>query len=165
MEFPEIVSMIDADLELLRKVRQLLAPSSPLPSSGIQKTVKSNRKRATQIELGFGGLAIAEAETAKAPEVIESKEQKHLASKPSLVSNAPVAPVVVRKSPHKRQSERAPETSALRGSVPMGPVFVPAQAGPPKGRSSAVAQSSVAVMPPALTAEALARQWLSRENA
>jgi hypothetical protein len=156
--------MIDADLELLKKVRQLLAPFLPPPSSGIQKTVKPNRKRATQIQLGFGGFATAEAETASAPEPMESEEQKPFATESASVRNTSRAPVVRSRS-QRRHPERASETTALKGAVPTGPVFVPAQAASAKSRPSVVAQRDVAVMPPVLTAEALARQWLIRENA
>jgi hypothetical protein len=166
MEFPEIVSMIDADLELLKKVRQLLAPFLPPPSSGIQKTVKPNRKRATPIQLGLGGFDSAEVQAASTPESMEVTEQKPLLKESATLENStsPRLPVLRGRS-QRRHNERSSETSALKGAVPSGPVFVTAQAVSAKSRATVVAQRSVAVMPPALTAETLARQWLTRENA
>jgi hypothetical protein len=162
MEFPEIISMIDADLELLKKVRQLLASSSSSssPSSGIQKKVKLNRRRAEQIRLGFGEIVTAEVEPKNAPETAEANAQELPAKDAAEAVHLPDSPGHSR----RRHGNRALETSALRGAVPMGPVFVPAQVARPKNKPSVVVQSSVAVVPPTLTAEVLARQWLSRNN-
>lgn len=160
MEFPEIVSMIDADLELLHKVRQLLDPTSLPP--GMAPTVKVDRKRATRIQVPMNDFISAAAELAARPEVNLVETPENPGSTSELLSEA-TEPVLVSSRPRssRRRSEGVLEPGALRGPVPVGPVFVPAH-GAGASRPTVVVRKTVVETAPALTAEAVARQWFSR---
>ena len=162
MEFPEIVSMIDADLELLYKVRQLLDPTSLPP--GIAKTVKTDRKRAARIQMPMNDFPSVAAESARRTEPDPSEIAATTESEPATVTVVAQTTSSNGRLRSSRRRHNPLEASALRGTVPMGPVFVPAQPGVRTGRPTVVVHKTVVEPSPVLTAEAVARQWFSRES-
>ncbi len=155
MSYTHIVALLDTQIDLLRQARRLLTTPEPL----IPKPRRTKNKDSE--------AASADQPTAQLPEQ-GSEGSLPAPTMPGATATAPVS-VQPARAQRKRQarSVKPPvaELTALSGSAPAGPVFVPAgqvrslEARREESRSAAqnvLSSGSVAT----LTAEVLARSWL-----
>lgn len=149
MEFPNIIALIDARLDLLQRVRELLAPSCSGPGS-------APRKRSIRPVVGSQSLTIMTTELSAGPPQISYPS----VSPPSLR----LAPVLPKERISRSKSVTLPEfRTALAGSVPTTPVAVSAE----KVRAEEAHRRSLDEKPlPAgeatlLGADQISRKWLA----
>lgn len=120
MRYARILALIDAELECLKKVRQLIAPSVVSPGIARRKALPLRAPipaTAESAKIEVAKIIAKIEETAAPPQVLKLE-----AARPARSWRA-----VRRKTPPVRKPAIEPVATALGGVVPAAPVFVSAE--------------------------------------
>ena len=153
MNFPHIVALLDEYLERLQRARDILSTLQPMPAPTRKRSL--SRPKQANISLMIDDRArIAEALTAPA-------------STPRQVAVRPARRI---RQIEKRPRSITPDTAPLGPFGPSshtGPVFVRAElltSRSPSGQPATVGMGQESAITGGLTAEALAKRWLSTSS-